>query len=354
MSSSSFSDAFWAFSCSDELFTLHGTAITTRHVALLIVTWMLARIAEVVHNILLATQETGAKDAAAASMPVQVGEPTFKAGGSVPMKPEGSQVGHSWTPMEAKNFRVRCGPNYKKNGLKAPSGPALGKVEAMDVFITERRIRHCLSLGHIALPPATPGWSEVYPEFLVITQMLPVHFNSALVAGKGADGETYVLITYVRMPPNLGAGYRSDDEPQNAEQLLKRFLMRADQDPGVAHCWKMIGVGLNLQEIGRQLPGSIMRLLTKYNGKPVLSRPQHEFFRDPQNRYLQADLNGHEYNYGTRTAVNAILKHSTTMEVGYGYVVEARKEPEMPEVMACCCRINKFNLSEAIPFPPKA
>ena len=99
--------------------------------------------------------------------------------------------------------------------------------------------------------------------------------------------------------------------------------MRADQDPGVAHCWKMIGVGLNLQEIGRQLPGSIMRLLTKYNGKPVLSRPQHEFFRDPQNRYLQADLNGHEYNYGTRTAVNAILKHSTTMEVGYGYVVEA-------------------------------
>ena len=84
-SSSSFSEGFWAFSCSDELFTLHGTAITTRHVALLIVTWMLARIAEVVHNILLATQETGAKDAAAASMPVQVGEPTFKAGGSVPM-----------------------------------------------------------------------------------------------------------------------------------------------------------------------------------------------------------------------------------------------------------------------------
>ena len=24
---------------------------------------------------------------------------------------------------------------------------------------------------HIALPPATPGWSEIYPEFLVITQV---------------------------------------------------------------------------------------------------------------------------------------------------------------------------------------
>jgi len=41
----------------------------------------------------------------------------------------------------------------------------------MDVFLTPRRISHSLSLGHIALPPATPGWSEIYPEFLVITQV---------------------------------------------------------------------------------------------------------------------------------------------------------------------------------------
>ena len=45
------------------------------------------------------------------------------------------------------------------------------QVEAMDVFLTPRRISHSLALGHIALPPATPGWSEIYPEFLVITQV---------------------------------------------------------------------------------------------------------------------------------------------------------------------------------------
>ena len=67
--------------------------------------------------------------------------------------------------------QVRCGPNYPKYGKKAPSSAALGTVEAMDIFLTQRRISHSLALGHIALPPATPGWSEVYPEFLVITQV---------------------------------------------------------------------------------------------------------------------------------------------------------------------------------------
>ena len=59
--------------------------------------------------------------------------------------------------------------------------------------------------------------------------MLPVKFNKSMMAGKEADGETYMLMTYVRIPPKLGAGYRSDAEPQNVEQLLVRFLMRADQ-----------------------------------------------------------------------------------------------------------------------------
>ncbi len=186
--------------------------VTLRHVALLLATWMLARIAEVVHNLLQATQCSEAKGDAA-SLPVQQGEPTLKAGSSVPKQSNGYSGVHAWTSMEARNFKVRsaprlqcyhqppphcydgcdgclpslplrmlspllllsrqvrCGPNYPKYGKKAPSGAALGTVEAMDIFLTQRRISHSLALGHIALPPATPGWSEVYPEFLVITQV---------------------------------------------------------------------------------------------------------------------------------------------------------------------------------------
>jgi len=333
------------FSCAEPLLPDGYPDITFRHVALLIATWMLARIAEVVQDILKATGEgEGGKEAAKKPLAVAQGAPTLKAGSTVPQTPLGSKQTHAWTFLDGKKFNVRCGPNYPKNGYKEASGPALGTVEAMDVFVTERKIRHSMALGHIALPPATPGWSETYPEFLVITQMMPKHFNSALVTGKDADGTTYMLMTYVRMPPKMAPGFSSTDDPQNAEQLLKRFMMRADQDPGVAHCWKMIGVVLNLPEIeaAGTLSKSVVRLLTKYNGKPVLSRPQHEFYRDPQNRYLQADLDGHQYNYGTRTAVKQVLALASHLEVGYGYVVEARKEAEMPEVMTSCCRVVKF------------
>ena len=86
----------------------------------------------------------------------------WRAGATIPTDPLA-------TPDRAR--QVRCGPNYPKYGKKAPSGAALGVVEAIDIFRTERRISHSLALGHIALPPATPGWSETYPEFLVITQV---------------------------------------------------------------------------------------------------------------------------------------------------------------------------------------
>ena len=102
------------------------------------------------------------------------------------------------TPDRAR--QVRCGPNYPKYGKKAPSGAALGVVEAIDIFRTERRINHSLALGHIALPPATPGWSETYPEFLVITQV--GGRPQAPLGVPGALGRTLLLAPYSYSTPH--------------------------------------------------------------------------------------------------------------------------------------------------------
>ena len=106
-----------------------------------------------------------------------------------------------------------------------PSASALGEVVAVDVLRTDHKIFNLLALNHIALPPATPGWDETYPEFFVINQMLPVRFNKALFPGAGNDdGETFNLIVYVRLPPKLGLGWSADKEPCGAEELLKRCV----------------------------------------------------------------------------------------------------------------------------------
>jgi hypothetical protein len=281
-------------------------------------------------------------------------KPTLKAGYSLPYAAPGTQATHAWTHLGAEAFNVRCGPDYPRNGFKAPSGPSLGEVVAMDGLRTETKIFDFLSLNHIELPEPTPGWSEVYPEFLVVNQMMPAKFLNSIFTSDKTDGETLNLITYVRLRPGMAREYTVDRDPQNAQELLKRFILLAGQDPGVAHCFKEIGVVRNLEELASSLPSSLYGLLAKYNGKPVLTRPEHFFHRDPQNRYFAIDLDGHRYKYFTRTALSAGLSHVERLKLGYGYVVEARKEQELPEVMLGCCEVLMYQKSLCVDFPPSA
>ena len=47
------------------------------------------------------------------------------------------------------------------------------------------------------------------------------------------------------------------------------------------------------------------------------------------------------------------MKYVHLMEIGYGYVVEARKEHEMPERMVCCCEILRIHEGRVPRFPPE-
>ena len=186
----------------------------------------------------LAREEDEASGAAAAagaapvrkggSLPYAAGPPVRRAGWSVPKV--GLADGRAgWAPVEASCFRVRCGPNYKKNGLKAPSGAALGEVVAFDCFKTDKKCNDIVGLGYLELPPPTAGWKESYPELLIINQQLSVHFNSSLMTDEKTDGETLHLVTYVRLPAGLGPNFDPTADPSGAAELLKRFAMRAEQ-----------------------------------------------------------------------------------------------------------------------------
>mmetsp|Transcript_18904 Transcript_18904/g.48327 ORF Transcript_18904/g.48327 Transcript_18904/m.48327 type:complete len:377 (+) Transcript_18904:57-1187(+) len=329
-----------------------------RRILLLLCTWLTAHIYNLLHEISNASRAhldgSAAGTAVSKSIPVSLA-PRLRAGFSCPKVAKGSAASqHVWTTMEADQFKVRHGPDYRRNGIKKPSAPAMGEVVAVDVLRTERKIFDLLSLNHIELPPATEGWNEVYPEFLVINQMLPVHFNNSLFTNARTDVETFNLIVYVRLKPNLAPDWKSDQDPRNAEELLKRFLLRADQDPAVAHCFKEIGVVRNLEELSHRMPSALFSLMKKFNGKPVLTRPEHYFHRDPHNRYFMCDLDGHCYQYMTRHAISGGMNFVGEIQLGYGYVVEARKEQEMPEVMICSCEIFRMQHSKTPTFPPSA
>eukprot|EP00962_Isochrysis_galbana_P022535 scaffold6740_cov126-Isochrysis_galbana.AAC.1 len=116
----------------------------------------------------------------------------------------GPQIEHSWSQADARAFRVRSGPNYRRTGAKAPSLPALGTVVAMDCLRTPRKVHHLMQYRRIRLPQPTPGWSEAYPEFFIVNQMLPAHLRHTIFTSEAADGETLNLLAFVRLPPGLG------------------------------------------------------------------------------------------------------------------------------------------------------
>ena len=67
---------------------------------------------------------------------------------------------------------------------------------------------------------------------------------------------------------------------------------------------------------------------------------------------MLADLDGHQFGYATRGAVVKGIGFSSWFELGLGYVVEARKEAEMPERMLSSVKLLKLNLEQAASWPP--
>ena len=113
---------------------------------MVLATWLLARCLAVLTAIVHAAQrlEVPEQEAAHASAAAQ---PTLRAGASLPRvepPPPDSRVQHAWCRIDASNFNVRCGPNYKRNKQKKPSQPALGEVVAIDTFRTSRKIHNLL------------------------------------------------------------------------------------------------------------------------------------------------------------------------------------------------------------------
>ncbi|KAG6951964.1 hypothetical protein JG688_00013499 [Phytophthora aleatoria] len=247
-------------------------------------------------------------------------------------------VSGSWTQIDATRFNVRQGPNYRKTKLKAASATALLELVAVDVYQSDLKADNVGSIVDLsALKPETGNLDL----FIVNCQVPSYQPSNPLWGEKQGDGPGFNFITYFAIPPAIREMLDAPGEPSlQAVRLLKDFMK---PQSWVSERFKAIGIVVNPQE--QNLGRAERRLLETYNGQPILTRPQHHFYRG--DGYFEVDVNAHDFNYIARKGLVGVSTHACNMILDFGFVLEGQEDNELPEQILGCVRLCKVDVSQA-------
>ncbi|KVI02455.1 protein of unknown function DUF1336 [Cynara cardunculus var. scolymus] len=201
-----------------------------------------------------------------------------------------------WSAIDPSCFTLR-GETFFQDKKKSPAPSYCPYTPfGVDLFVCPRKVNHIAQ--HIELP-SLKGDGNL-PPLLIVNIQLPT-YPASMFHGDG-DGEGLSLVLYFK----LSETYEEDISPQ-FQGLIKSFVddemeivkgIRKDTVVPFRERLKiMVGV-VNPDDLVSN--NTQKKLLHAYNEKPVLSRPQHEFY-------------------------------------------QAQKPEELPETVLCCLRLNKID-----------
>ncbi|XWS30302.1 hypothetical protein CRYUN_Cryun24cG0105600 [Craigia yunnanensis] len=196
------------------------------------------------------------------------------AGTSVPCCPKEKNMSDCWSPLEPSSFKVR-GQNYFRDKKKEfASNSAAFNPFGVDLFLSQRKIDHIARF--VELPVFT--LSEEIPAILVVNIQIPL-YPIAIFQSEN-DGEGMNLVLYFK----LSESYSKELPLQFRENIIRLINDEVERVKGFPvdtiasfrERLKMIVRVANLQDL--HLSTAEKKLMNAYNEKPVLSRPQHEFY----------------------------------------------------------------------------
>lgn len=246
---------------------------------------------------------------------------------------------NAWSSCDASVFKLRCGPRYREQRLKKPSGKdTLYEVIAVDMFagvpLKEEHLSRYLNLSELE---RESNHAHPLPNLFIANFMLPL--SEPKMFGSVDNGPT----VHFHLVMRLSAWARAN--PDHYAVKLAAKLLGADSDQGMKERLKIIVQVANPNEL--QLGKMERGLCNKYNSLPFLYRAYNSRYHRGFPGWFQADFDGHRSGYATRLARHSLMHLSDSIVANVAFLVEGETDEELPEVLLGCATVHRLQCRSA-------